>query len=73
MSGYFSAGYFPGGATPSWYTAPDNAGVSFLNKWVLNKLIESPTGTFKLYDNDNVTVLKTWAVDDVNKTRGKAV
>jgi len=73
MSGYWPLRFWPSDTAPSWYTAPDNAGTAFLNKWVLNRLIESPAGTWKLYDDDDVTVLKTWAVDDVNKTRGKAV
>lgn len=73
MSGYWPLKFWPFDTAPSWYTAPDNAGMAFLMKWVLNRLIESPAGTWKLYDDDSVTVLKTWTVDDVNKTRGKAV
>lgn len=46
---------------------------SFIHKWILNKLAESPTGTWKLYDDDGVTVLKTWTWDSGTKTRSKAV
>lgn len=55
------------------YTAPDNAGIDFLEKWVLNKLVESPSGTWKLYDDDGVTVLKTWTWNSGTSTRNKAV
>lgn len=56
----------------SGYTAPDNAGIDFIEKWINNKLIESPPGTWKLYDDDGVTVLKTWTWDSGTSTRSKA-
>ncbi|MFQ5465540.1 MAG: hypothetical protein ACE5EI_06395, partial [Thermodesulfobacteriota bacterium] len=43
---------------------------SFIHKWILNKLVESPTGTFTLYDDDGTTTLKTWVV--TGTTRGAA-
>ncbi|MBI5586812.1 MAG: hypothetical protein HY889_00420 [Deltaproteobacteria bacterium] len=46
---------------------------SFIHKWILNKLVESPAGTWKLYDNDNVTVLKTWTWDGSARIRSRAV
>jgi hypothetical protein len=46
---------------------------SFIHKWILNKLAESPTGTWKLYDDDGVTVLKTWTWNSGTKTRAGAV
>ncbi len=48
--------------------------LDFLQKWVLNKLVESADGTsVTLYDDDNVTPLKTWAYDPATRTRSKAV
>lgn len=47
--------------------------VAFIEKWINNKLIENPTGTWKLYDNDGVTVLKTWTWDSETTTRSAAV
>lgn len=46
---------------------------SFIHKWILNKLAESPTGTWKLYDDDGVTVLKTWTWNSGTKTRAGAL
>lgn len=46
--------------------------LTFIDKWIENKLIESPDGTWKLYDDDNTTVLKTWTFTDATKTRTKA-
>lgn len=44
-----------------------------LDKWVLNKLVESSDGTsVTLYDDDGVTPLKTWAYNASTKTRSKA-
>jgi len=41
---------------------PLTSKLTFIEKWILNKLVESPTGTFTLYDDDGTTVLKTWTV-----------
>lgn len=49
------------------------AKLDFVEKWILNKLVESPTGTWKLYDDDDVTVLKTWTWDSSTRTRSRAV
>lgn len=46
---------------------------SFIHKWILNRLVESPSGTWKLYDDDNSTVLKTWNWDNTAKARSKAI
>lgn len=46
---------------------------SFVHKWILNKLVESPAGTWKLYDDDGVTVLKTWTWDSSAKVRSGAL
>lgn len=54
------------------YTAPDNTGIDFIEKWINNKLVESPPGTWKLYDDDGVTALKTWTWDSGIATRSKA-
>lgn len=44
-----------------------------ITKWINNKLVESPDGTtITLYDDDNVTVLKTWTWDALTLTRFKA-
>lgn len=56
----------------SGYTAPDNTGIDFIEKWINNKLVESPPGTWKLYDDDGTTVLKTWTWDSGIATRSKA-
>ena len=55
------------------YTAPDNTSIVFIQKWILNKLIEGPSNTWKLYDDDNTTVLKTWTWDVPTTTRSKAL
>lgn len=55
------------------YTAPDNNTIGFIQKWILNKLVEGPSNTWKLYDDDNTTVLKTWTWDPTTTTRSKAV
>lgn len=57
----------------SGYTAPDNTSIVFIQKWILNKLIEGPSNTWKLYDDDNTTVLKTWTWDVPTTTRSKAL
>lgn len=54
------------------YTAPDNTTIGFIQKWILNKLVEGPANTWKLYDDDNTTVLKTWTWDPNTTTRSKA-
>ena len=54
------------------YTAPDNTGIDFIEKWINNKLVESPPGTWKLYDDDGIAVLKTWTWDSGIATRSKA-
>lgn len=46
---------------------------SFVHKWITNRLAENPEGTWKLYDDDGVTVLKTWAWDSGTRTRGMAL
>lgn len=46
--------------------------VDFVKKWINNKLIESPAGTWKLYDDDDTTVLKTWTWTSGTTTRSKA-
>lgn len=47
---------------------------SFVEKWVLNRLVEDPvgSGTWKLYDDDDEYVLKTWNWNNATKTRSKA-
>lgn len=47
------------------------AKLDFVEKWILNRLVENPSGTWKLYDDDDITVLKTWTVSGT--TRNKAV
>ena len=54
------------------YTTPDNTGIDFIEKWINNKLVESPPGTWKLYDDDGIAVLKTWTWDSGIATRSKA-
>ncbi len=54
------------------YTAPDNNTIGFIQKWILNKLVEGPANTWKLYDDDSTTVLKTWTWDPNTTTRSKA-
>ncbi len=49
------------------------AKLDFVEKWILNKLVESPSGTWKLYDDDGVTALKTWTWDGSAKVRSEAV
>ena len=47
--------------------------LDFVEKWILNRLVESPDGTtFTLYDDDNSTPLKVWAYSSGTKTRSKA-
>jgi len=44
-----------------------------VEKWILNKLVESTNGTsVTLYDDDGITPLKTWAYSPSTKTRSKA-
>lgn len=57
----------------SGYTAPDNTTIGFIQKWILNKLVEGPANTWKLYDDDSTTVMKTWTWDSGTTTRSKAV
>lgn len=45
------------------------AKIDFVQRWILNKLVESPVGTWKLYDDDGVTVMKTWNWDSKTRTR----
>ncbi len=47
------------------------AKIDFIEKWILNRLVEDPPGTWKLYDDDDTTVLRTWTVSGT--TRSKAV
>ncbi len=50
------------------------AKMDFVEKWILNKLVESANGTsITLYDDDNTTPLKTWAYSPSTKTRSKAI
>lgn len=49
------------------------AKIAFIEKWINNKLVEGPIGTWKLYDDDNTTVLKTWTWNTETLTRSKAV
>ena len=46
---------------------------SFIHKWILNKLVESPAGTWTLYDDGGVTVLKTWTWDASARIRSGGV
>lgn len=49
------------------------AKLDFVEKWILNKLVESTDGTtVTLYDDDGVTPLKAWPYTSATKTRGKA-
>lgn len=49
------------------------AKMDFVEKWILNKLVESTDGmSITLYDDDNTTPLKTWAYNGGTKTRSKA-
>ena len=49
------------------------AKIDFIQKWILNKLVENPAGTWKLYDDDSVTVLKTWTWDASARMRSGGV
>lgn len=49
------------------------AKLDFVEKWILNKLVESPNGdTITLYADDNITPLKTWTWNNSTKTRSQA-
>ena len=48
------------------------AKLDFVEKWILNKLVESPSGTWTLYDTDDVSVLKVWTWTAATSTRSKA-
>ena len=49
------------------------AKLDFVEKWILNKLVENLGGTtVTLYDDDGVTPLKTWPYNSTTKTRSKA-
>lgn len=48
-----------------------DASLNFVHKWILNKLVITDTQII-LYDDDNITVLKTWDWADLSKTRSKA-
>jgi hypothetical protein len=48
------------------------AKLDFMQQWIDNKLVVEDDQVI-LYDDDNVTVLKTWPWDDATKTRSKAV
>lgn len=58
------------------YTAPDNATLTLVSKWVQNKLVVTDNGdgtkTVVLYDDDNVTPLKTWTHTTATGVRTKA-
>jgi len=48
--------------------------LNFVEKWIVNRLVESPDGaTITLYDDDDITPLKTWTYDQAAKTRSKAI
>lgn len=49
------------------------AKLDFVEKWILNKLVESPSGTWTLYDTDDVSILKQWIWTAGTSTRSKAV
>ena len=50
------------------------AKLDFVEKWILNKLVESTDGTtVTLFDDDNATPLKTWPYNSTTKTRSKAI
>lgn len=57
------------GSTLAQITSIDN---EFIEKWINNRLIESPDNTWKLYDDDSTTVLRTWVFDPAAKNRAKA-
>lgn len=57
------------GSTLAQITSLDN---EFMEKWINNRLIESPDNTWKLYDDDSTTVLRTWVFDPAAKNRAKA-
>lgn len=48
------------------------AKLDFVEKWILNRLVESPSGTWTLYDTDDVTPLKVWTWTAATSTRTKA-
>ena len=49
------------------------AKIDFVEKWILNRLVESADGTtFTLYEDDGTTPLKVWAYNGGTKTRSKA-
>lgn len=48
------------------------AKLDFVEKWILNKLVESPAGTWTLYDTDDTTPLKVWVWTAGTSTRSKA-
>ncbi len=45
------------------------AKLDFVEKWILDKLVESPSGTWRLYDDDGVTIVKSWKWDAKTRTR----
>ena len=45
------------------------AKLDFVEKWILNKLVESPSGTWRLFDDDGVTIVKSWKWDAKTRTR----
>lgn len=45
------------------------AKLDFMERWIINKLVEDPVGTWKLYDDDGVTVMKAWRWDAKTRTR----
>lgn len=49
------------------------AKLDFVEKWILNKLVESPSGTWTLYDTDDTTPLKVWTWTAGTSTRAKAI
>ena len=67
----------------NWVINPDSTSVfatlpdghsgreEFFEKWINNKLVMTPTGVI-LYDDDNVSPIRTWTWDSGTATRGKA-
>lgn len=55
---------------------PDNAGIAAIAKWYTNQLTRTDNGngtiTYVLYDDDDVTPLKTWVYTTASGTRAQA-
>lgn len=82
--GYWPTGYWPNDVAPSWYTAPDNAGIAAIKtktdtiQWgdvtdikdeSLGKWVLNPdTNILTLYRQDGTTVLKTFNLGTTGAT-----